>query len=149
MRAVPSPDPQSIRRKALQRVIKEDHAGNVSAFARLAKTAQSQIADMLAGRKSFGEKVARKIEAKASLIPGILDRDPDDPNKRNESEVMIFGAPITAEAAQIGREWAKLVEPVRTQVATLIMTMVAAQVREDRKPTKPRRQPPRVGLSQN
>lgn len=134
---VKNADPQALRRKALQRVIDEEHAGNVSDFARRAKKSQSQIADTLAGRKSFGEKVARAIETTAHLIPGILDRDPDDPNKRVE-QVMIFGAPITAEAAEIGREWAKLEEPVRTQIATLIMTLVAAQVREGR-PIKPRR----------
>lgn len=129
---------QGIRRKALQRIINDEHGKNVSAFARTAKKPQAQIADMLAGRKAFGEKVARSIERNASLIPGILDRDPDDPNRRPD-EAMIFGAPITAEAAQIGREWAKLNEPVRGQMATLIMMIVAAQIREARTPGKPRR----------
>lgn len=129
---------QDIRRKALNRIISSEYEKNVSAFARTAKKSQAQIADMLAGRKSFGEKVARNIERNASLIPGILDRDPDDPNRRPE-HAMIFGAPITAEAAQLGREWAKLDEPVRSQVALLIETLVAAQIREGRKPHKPRR----------
>lgn len=129
---------QEVRRKALQAVINEEHGGNVSAFARRAHKAQSQIADMLAGRKSFGEKVARNIETKADLIPGILDRDPKDPNNTRSAETMIFGAPITAEAAQIGREWAKLDEPLRSQMATLILTLVAHQIREARKPPAPR-----------
>ena len=140
---VKNADLQALRRKALQRVIRDDYDGNVSAFARRANKQQSQISDMLSGRKSFGEKVARAIESSAALIPGILDRDPDDPNQRSTQEVMIFGAPITAEAAEIGREWAKLDEPVRSQIATLIITLVAAQVRDGRRPpTKLRRHTP-------
>lgn len=124
-------DIQAVRRKALQRVITDDYDGNVSAFGRSANKSQSQLADMLAGRKAFGERVARAIEAETGLIPGILDRDPDDPN--SPAHTMIFGAPITAEAAQIGREWAKLAEPLRGQIAELIVTLVAMQARENKK----------------
>ena len=135
---VKNEEPQALRRRALQRVINDDYDGNVSAFARRVKKQQSQIADMLAGRKSFGEKVARAIESSALLIPGILDRDPDNPNRQLD-QVMIFGAPITAEAAQIGREWAKLNEPIRTQVAELITTLVSTQTGQGRRPPAARR----------
>jgi plasmid maintenance system antidote protein VapI len=59
---------QAARRSALRAYIRKHHSkpglsdGNVTEFARSIGMAQSQIADMLDGRKSFGEKVARKIE---------------------------------------------------------------------------------------
>jgi hypothetical protein len=58
---------QEFRRNALRAYIAKhfprdgDPKGNVSAFAVTVRMAQSQVADMLDGRKPFGEKVAAKI----------------------------------------------------------------------------------------
>jgi hypothetical protein len=66
----------AIRRANLQRYVDERLAGNVSALNRLyrgGKGAPSYFNDLLAGRKSFGEKVARALERVLSLAPGQLD----------------------------------------------------------------------------
>lgn len=114
------------RRRALKHVIDTDSRwkGNESAFARDSKTAQSQISDMIRGPKSFGEKVARRIERDAQLDTGILDREPGD----NVAEPMIrYGLPISPDAVDMGREWDKLREPIRTQLLTLVQMLVNTQ----------------------
>lgn len=64
---------QETRRDSLRRIIAERFGGNVSRFAQSARKAQSQIADMLDGRKAFGERVARAIESNLHLPVGYLD----------------------------------------------------------------------------
>lgn len=55
-------DIQAVRRARLQWLLKHEFNDNQARLAQKAKRAPSQIADMLTGRKSFGEKVARAIE---------------------------------------------------------------------------------------
>lgn len=58
------------RRAQLRQAIEQWFGGNESAYAKAVKRQPSQISDMLAGRKSFGAKVARMMEtelAKAGL----------------------------------------------------------------------------------
>lgn len=64
--------PADIRRQVLAYFVETD---GLSSFAKRAGKPDSQINDMLAGRKSFGEKVARDIEAKydPSRPSGWLD----------------------------------------------------------------------------
>jgi hypothetical protein len=64
---------QDIRRRRLAEVIDRKTNGNVAAFGRMVKKSSTQLNDMLAGRKSFGEKVARDIENHAKLPPLSLD----------------------------------------------------------------------------
>ena len=64
---------QQTRRTSLRRIIDQRFDGNVSRFAQSAGKAQSQIADMLDGRKAFGERVARTIESNLHLPVGYLD----------------------------------------------------------------------------
>lgn len=61
-----------IRRLVLAHFVERD---GLSSFAKRVGKPDSQINDMLAGRKSFGEKVARDIESKydPSKPPGWLD----------------------------------------------------------------------------
>lgn len=66
---------QEVRRARLRRFIDERYEGNVSRFAAAAGKSQSQIADMLDLRKSFGERVARSLEEKLGLPGGWLDQD--------------------------------------------------------------------------
>ena len=63
-----------IRRKVLAAIVERDGLASV---AKRVEKPDSQINDMLAGRKSFGEKVARAIEKKYApdLPPGWLDKD--------------------------------------------------------------------------
>lgn len=51
------------RRARLRDLIEQRFDGNTSAFARAVKRQPQQVNDMLAGRKAFGEKVARAMEA--------------------------------------------------------------------------------------
>lgn len=66
-------DIQDVRRNRLRQWIKNYYADNVSAFCRAVKKQQSQIADTLAGRKPFGEKIARNLESLAQMKEGWLD----------------------------------------------------------------------------
>jgi hypothetical protein len=60
--------------------------GSVARAARHSGKSDSQLRDMLAGRKAFGEKVARPLEAKFGMESGALDRP-------------------TKPAAQVKRDW--------------------------------------------
>jgi len=66
-------DIQDVRRARLQAIITKGWNGNVTAFATSIHKSPTQIADMLAGRKSFGEKVARDIEKRGRLGHKSLD----------------------------------------------------------------------------
>lgn len=66
-------DIQETRREKLRQFIEEQFAGNVSRFAASVGKAQSQLADMLSGRKSFGERIARALEQSLGLSSGYLD----------------------------------------------------------------------------
>lgn len=52
----------AIRRRRLREAADRWFGGNEAALARAVQRAGSQVADMIAGRKSFGEKVARSLE---------------------------------------------------------------------------------------
>lgn len=59
-----------IRKKMLQQLV--DETSLTDAAKRLDKPAR-QLSDMLAGRKSFGDKVARQMEARGGLTPYFFD----------------------------------------------------------------------------
>jgi hypothetical protein len=62
-------DLQQRRRQRLRQLSDDWFGGNDSALARAIGRTQSQISDMLLGRKSFGEKIARSIEDALSGPP--------------------------------------------------------------------------------
>lgn len=64
----------------------------------------TQIADMLSGTKSFGEKVARKLEALAKMPELWLDRD----DVSDEPRLSYHGVMLTRAGALLGAEWEKL-----------------------------------------
>ena len=66
-------DIQDIRRKNLNDVIDMLFEGNASALARKIERLPSQILDMQAGRKGFGERIARHIEESLGLNQYHLD----------------------------------------------------------------------------
>lgn len=59
----------------MRQYIDECCEGNAAELARRLKKSESQINDTLAGRKSFGEKVARAMEKALDLPPYWLDGD--------------------------------------------------------------------------
>lgn len=67
------------RRANLRRLVQDRAGGNVTRFGALVGKQQSYISDLLAGRKAFGEKVARQIEAKLALKRGWLDAPANQP----------------------------------------------------------------------
>lgn len=71
-------DPQELKKLRIRRLdelIRGKYDNNVSEFARAAKRQQSYFADVLGGRKSFGEKVVRQLERDLKLDPLYFDRD--------------------------------------------------------------------------
>lgn len=62
-----------IRRGNLAAYCDRECGGNQAELARRAQRKPNQIADMLAGRKAFGEKVAREIERNLGMPPNQLD----------------------------------------------------------------------------
>lgn len=128
---------ENVRRRALRHVINTDIRwdGVVSRFAKDVGKPQSQIADMLDGRKSFGEKVARALEVAARLPPGALDIDLGDLHAVLE-HARSASSDLSAAAAELGREWERLREPLRGQIALVIQTLVGEQAREERKPRR-------------
>jgi hypothetical protein len=102
-------DIPKVRRRLLRDYIAKnfprdgDSKGNVSAFANAIGIAQSQIADMLDGRKSFGEKVARRLEglaAKKKMPPLVLDGDQPRAGISLDAEILEALAAIQSEAAR-------------------------------------------------
>jgi hypothetical protein len=89
-----------LRKANLRAIVERD--GLTSAARRFQKP-DRQLNDMLAGRKSFGEKVARAMERSydPSLPPGWLDLPPDAPPLPEPSNVSAGLALSPAERALI------------------------------------------------
>lgn len=62
------------RKANLKQLVDELANGNVTGFGRLCGKSQPLLSDLLAGRKSFGEKQAASIEQTINLEPGWLSR---------------------------------------------------------------------------
>lgn len=126
---------KELRRSRLRQWIVDQFAGNASEFARFVKRTQPQIQDMLDGRKSFGEKVARSIEKAARMPPGHLD-DVRIANEVREPAALYHGVMLTRAGALLGAEWEKLQLSDRIEVEQDIQARVARHVREARKKLK-------------
>lgn len=122
---------QDVRRDNLRRLIADRHQGNVTAFAESIGKRQSQLADTLDGRKSFGEKVARAIEASAGLVPLSLDAPGDAPLAVREN-VAAYGVQVSKAALLLAAEIEKLDAPLRAAVQILVEGLVAKQRRGDK-----------------
>ncbi len=81
-----------IRRHVAQRIVDEL---TLTTAANRFGLPPRQLADMLAGRKSFGEKVARRMELSfdPSLAPGWLDRSEEKDAQDGKSGEVIAAAP--------------------------------------------------------
>lgn len=128
------------RRKKLREWIDDKFAGVALRFATAAGMPQSQVQDMLDGRKSFGEKVAAAVEAKS--VPRMPENylvRPDEPQGDSSRMTVWKVLKITQEEAALGIEWGKLEEPLRTEIWTKIHTEVSATMREKHSGKKSKR----------
>jgi len=83
------------RRERLRELINQRFDGIARRFALAAKKPDGQINDMLAGRKSFGEKVARQIETTLGLPPLYFDQaEPVSCVREPEADYRIHSEPI-------------------------------------------------------
>lgn len=73
-------DMTSIRRANLKRLADNLAPGDVTGFGKIIGKSQSATSDLLHGRKSFGEKMARSIEKNAGLNPLALDQPIEEGN---------------------------------------------------------------------
>lgn len=131
-------DIQELRRERLREWIRLNYDSVVMRFCQAVGKAQSQMADMLDGRKSFGEKVARDLEKLAHMPPLYLDTDPGSYAVR-EPTMGYHGIQLTRAGALLAAEWEKLDISDRVEMESEILTRVAKGVRARRKTHKPDR----------
>jgi hypothetical protein len=124
---------QDIRRSRLKQWIADNFAGNVSQFAKFVKKRQPQIADMLDGRKAFGEKVARSLEKLAGMPPNYLD-DTYRAMEVREPTSLYHGILITRAGARVGAEWDRLDVADRIEMEQEIARRVGKKIRDQRPP---------------
>jgi hypothetical protein len=79
---------QKNRRRRLQIWIALHHEGILLRFAKLVGKSNSQLQDVLRGRKSFGEKLARSLERAAKMPAGWLD---ESPQREGDLDVAVSG----------------------------------------------------------
>jgi hypothetical protein len=124
---------QDVRRRALRAKLAEQTT-TLNAFAKATGKSQSLLADVMRGAKGFGERLARDIERRAGWTDKLLDSEPGT----GLSEPMIrHGLPISPDAVDMGREWDKICEPIRTHLLVLVRMLLDAQGDGDGRP-KPR-----------
>lgn len=95
-------DTQEIRRKRLQLLIDKNYDGKQSVFIAETGTNQGELSALLSGRRTFGERKARKIEKLATVEEGWLDRHEDIPPEKipvtSEAHARISVIPIVGSA---------------------------------------------------
>lgn len=127
---------QELRRRRLRDWIKANHESVVMRFAASINKPQSQVADMLDKRKSFGEKIARQIERLAKMPPLYLDTDPSAGSGAREPTLAYHGIQLTRAGALLAAEWEKLDLADRLELERQILMRVAKSVRGRRKGDK-------------
>ncbi len=83
----------------LQRLINDRFDGVQSDAAKALFISTGYLNDLLRGRVSFGEKVARRIEAAAVLPPGWLDKQRGGADAGETLEVVINGKVVATAPA--------------------------------------------------
>ncbi len=125
------------RRERLREIIKRE--GLASAAKRFNKP-DRQLNDMLAGRKSFGEKVARAMERSydSSLPPGWLDAAPEQQIEKiepatvdlaavaDQSQIDEAARTLAEESAEIARMWLTIQQDRREYIRRLLEDEVTA-----------------------
>ena len=122
------------RQRKVRELIRDEYESRQVAFADKIGRPDNYVSRIVSSgenRKGIGERMARHIESRCNKPRGWLDGETAD-SVREQPASTLYGQPITAEAAGVGREWAKLKEPLRTHIAQLIQMLVGAQAREGR-----------------
>ena len=129
-------DVYDTRQARLRELMRKQYDGKQSALAKAIERPDNYVSRMMSpgkNRKRIGEDLAREIETRLRLPRGYLD----GPGSSAIAETAtLYGMPISEEAVRLGREWEKLQQPLRAQVATMIESLVASQVRASRATTK-------------
>ena len=102
--------------------------------------------ELLNGKKSFGEKVARGIELKLGLKKGTLDATSAEASGVRDS-ALPYQPSLSDEARQLAADWQQLDEPLRSQIMVMIHSLVVAQKKSERAAAKRAREqgnPPRL-----
>ena len=94
------------------------------------------LSRLLSGRKGFGERTARRIERGRGLPAYWFD---NVESVRFAEPSRVFSKPITPSEADVGREWGKLREPLRSHFVRAIELAVADQANRDRSQKKKKR----------
>jgi hypothetical protein len=128
-------DKEDVRRSNLRAWVRSSPEENVTAFCRRWNLRQSHLSEILAGKRPFGERLARSIEKKAKIPPEQLDRVSDGPK---EPSAAYHGISLTRAGALLGAEWEKLDLDKRIEYEQKIYAEVAKKVRTSRRPTQPR-----------
>lgn len=98
------------RRAVLKELIRTRYDGVARQLAIAAGKPESQINDMLSDppRKSFGEKVARQMEAKLGLVDGYFDRQIGHGNQpgtaAENAAIYVLWPPVVTQIAEIARD---------------------------------------------
>lgn len=93
-------DQTNIRRERLRLLIKER---SQPVIAKQTNRPSSQFTDMLAGRKSFGEKVARMLEQELSLPPKWFDQPLSNQVREPQAEYLASSSGVTTGPEVRGR----------------------------------------------
>lgn len=116
---------------------------SVPRLAKLVDRKPSTIYGIENGTGSEGTAVLHRIAAALGvriewLEHGTLPKE--GPETRETRHLM----PITPEETEVGIEWGKLRDPMRTQIKNMVYGLVRDQKLADRKPAKPAPQPRKV-----
>lgn len=134
------PNIKDIRQRRVRELIRTEFEGKQVLFADKIGKPDNYVSRILStgpNRKGIGETVAREIELKCGKPPRWLDDEAAQARTGERRRSTLFGLPISETAVAVGRDWDKLSEPLKTQIADLIQTLTSAQIRLDR------RQPPK------
>lgn len=125
-------DLSDIRQQRLRQLLDEPRfGGKQSVFAEVIGRSPDYVSRMLShgkNRKRIGEKLAREIEQKVGKPRGWLDVA----ESAEECAPPTLGLSPQAEA--VARKWEQLPEPVRSQLAILINSLVDQYVRPIERP---------------
>lgn len=114
------------------------YRGNKSALSRaLGYDRPNYLTELLNGKKSFGEKVARNIERQLKLPLKYLDgAAPQALSVRDAPTPYIHS--LTDEARSLAADWQELDPPIREQILVMIHALVAHKKRASREMKKQR-----------
>lgn len=135
-------DIKNIRQRRVRELIRDEFEGKQVLFADKIGKPDNYVSRILSSgpnRKGIGEMMARHIEARCDKPPRWLDDAPVEARVGERRRNTLFGVPISEAAVAIGRDWDKLAEPIKTQIAELIQALAAAQIRLERRQPQPKR----------